>query len=156
MATWDEFAAADPGLAVFGRERFYQYEVALGLISTIRHTDGGPRVHPCCPFLADGRFYVTIPRVSPKQRDLLRDSRYMLHAIPADEDKEFSIRGRARLVTDAGERAVVAAACPFATGVRDDDYVFEFDIERADSTTWANWAKADTYPVRRKWVASSS
>ena len=32
-------------------------------------------------------------------------------------------------------------------------HVFALDIERADSTTWANWAKADTYPIRKKWTA---
>jgi hypothetical protein len=154
MATWDEFAAADPELAAFGRDRLYKYDVALGLIATTRYSDGGPRVHPCCPFLADGRLYIAIPAASPKHRDLRKDPRYMLHAFPGDEDMEFSIRGRARLVTHDAERAVVAAACPFATGVKDDDFVFEFDIERADSTTWANWAKADTYPIRKKWFES--
>lgn len=76
----------------------------------------------------------------------------MLHAFPAEEDAEFSVRGRARLVEDAPERDAVAEACPFATGVRDDDDVFELNTERADATTWVNWAQADTYAVRRKWV----
>ena len=119
----------------------------------MRARDGGPRVHPVCPFIADGRLYVTIPWVSPKCVDLRTDPRYMLHAFPSTEDAEFSMRGTARLVTTDEERAIAAAACPFATGVRDDDDVFELSVERADSTRWENWAKADTYPVRRRWVA---
>jgi hypothetical protein len=78
----------------------------------------------------------------------------MFHTYPDDRDPEFSFRGRVRLVTDAEERAIVDDACPFATGVRDEDDVFELDIERADATTWENWAQADTCPVRRKWTAS--
>jgi hypothetical protein len=48
----------------------------------------------------------------------------------------------------------VSEAATFATGVRDDEDVFCLDIERADSTIWANWAQADTYPIRKKWTAS--
>ena len=78
----------------------------------------------------------------------------MLHSFPDREDPEFSLRGGARLVDDPAERRIVAEAATFATGVRDDEDVFELDIERADSTTWMNWAQADTYPVRKKWSAS--
>ncbi len=77
----------------------------------------------------------------------------MVHSFPDEKDPEFSMRGTARLVEDRAERKVVAEAATFATGVRDDEDVFELDIERADSTTWVNWAQADTYPVRKKWVA---
>jgi len=77
----------------------------------------------------------------------------MFHSFPDREDPEFSMRGRARLVTDAAERSAVTSAATFATGVRDDEDVFELDLERADSTTWVNWAQADTYPVRRRWHA---
>jgi hypothetical protein len=97
--------------------------------------------------------YVTIPATSPKRHDLRTDARYMLHSFPDREDPEFSMRGRARLVTEERERRSVAEACPFAAGVRPDDDVFELDIDRADSTTWMNWAQADTYPVRRHWTA---
>jgi hypothetical protein len=153
MATWQEFATADPELAAYGHERLHATGVGIGYLATVRHDDGGPRVHPVCPFLAEGRLYLTIPATSPKRRDLRSDPRYMLHAFPADEDAEFSVRGRARVVSTADERAVAAAGCPFATGVRADDDVFELDIVRADRTTWMHWAQADTYPVRTRWEA---
>jgi hypothetical protein len=152
MATWDEFAAAEPELAAFGRERLHKHGIALGFLSTVRHDDGGPRVHPFCPFLMEGTYYVAIPKVSPKRLDLRKNPQYMVHSFPADEDAEFSFRGKARLVEGAEERAKVAAACPFSSGVHEDDDVFALDLERADSTTWANWSKANTYPIRTKWV----
>lgn len=153
MATWDEFAAADPELAAFGQALIHRYGQAIGFVATVRHDDGGPRVHPVCPIFCDGRVYVTIPRVSPKTRDLRSNPRYMFHAFPDREDPEFSMRGTARLVTDPDERRAVAQAATFATGVRDDEDVFCLDIARADSTTWAHWATAETYPERRRWTA---
>lgn len=153
MASWAEFEASDPELAAFGRELLYKTGDPIGYLATIRADDGGPRVHPVCPFIGEGRLYVAIPQASPKSADLRSDPRYMLHAFPADEDREFSIRGRARLVTDPAERSIAEEAVSFASGVRSHDDVFELDIERADTTTWVNWAQADTHAVRRKWVA---
>jgi len=151
LASWAEFEAASPDLARFGHGRIHGYGQAIGFLATVRHDDGGPRVHPVCLIFADGHVYVTIPRVSPKTRDLQANQSYMFHSFPGKEDPEFSMRGRARMVTDPAERQVVADAATFATGVQPDEDVFELDIDRADSTTWVNWAQADTYPVRRQW-----
>ena len=107
-----------------------------------------------CLVFADGGVYVTIPRVSPKTRDLQRNASYMVHSFPDKEDPEFSMRGTARIVTEPSERRAVAEAATFATGVKDDEDIFCLDIARADGTTWENWAQADTYPVRRRWSAS--
>ncbi len=154
MASGSEFAAADPDLAEFGHAQLRSLGDGIGLLATIRASDGGPRVHPVCVTTADGRLYLCIPRRSPKNTDLKADPRYMLHAFPGEEDREFSLRGRARLVTSSGERDSVAAAATFATGLRDDEDVFALDIERADATTWENWNTAQTRPVRRSWEAS--
>jgi hypothetical protein len=152
MLTWDEFTTAAPELAAFGHGLLFRHDVGLGYLSTIRSDDGGPRVHPVCPFIGAGRLFVAIPRTSPKSADLRADPRYMLHTFPDEHDPEFSIRGQSRFVTEPGGRKVAEDAVTFATGVRRDDDVFELCIERADSTTWENWAQADTYAVRRKWV----
>jgi hypothetical protein len=154
LASWAEFATVNPELAEFGHALLHRHGVALGYLATIRAGDAGPRVHPVRPFVGEGRLFVAIPRSSPKSADLRADPRYMLHAFPADHDPEFSIRGRARLVIDESEREIARKAVSFAAGVRDEDEVFVLDIERADSTTWSNWAQADTYAVRRKWIAS--
>jgi len=155
MATWDELAAADPQMAAFGYERLHSAGQAIGFLATVRHDEDGPRVHPVCPILGDGRIFVSIPKRSPKNRDLQRNGRYMLHAFPANEDAEFSIRGTARLASGV-DREVAQSAATFATGVRDSEDVFELDIERADSTTWENWNTADTHAIRKKWVETSS
>ncbi len=155
MATWEDFAASDPDMAAFGYERMHTGGQAIGFLATTRHDDDGPRVHPVCPIIGSGRVFVSIPRRSPKTRDLKKNGRFMLHAFPAEEDAEFSIRGTARLVTGA-DREVAKAAATFATGVRDSEDVFELDIERADSTTWENWNTANTRPMRKKWIESES
>ncbi len=153
MASWEEFAAADPEMAGFGWALLYRLGDGIGLLATVRSDDSGPRVHPVCVTMAAGRLYLSIPRRSPKNADLRADPRFMLHAFPADEDAEFSVRGTARLAP-GGERASVAAAATFATGVRDDEDVFALDIERADSTTWRSWNTPQTSPVRKRWVAT--
>jgi hypothetical protein len=53
MATWAEFERSVPGLTTKGRALLYQYGPPLGYIATARH-DGGPRVHPFCPIVAEG------------------------------------------------------------------------------------------------------
>jgi hypothetical protein len=152
MASWAAFDEAAPELARFGYECLTALGDLIGFFATIRADDGGPRVHPVCPILGEGRLFVAIPRTSPKNADLRADGRFMLHAFPTDEDREFSIRGRARLVDDDG-RAVAAAAAGHATGVRESEDVFELEIERADSTTWRDWNTPSTRPIRRRWIA---
>ncbi len=153
MASWAEFEAASPDLAAFGHERLHKFGVGLGFLATVRSDDGGPRVHPVCPILGEGRLFVSVPKHSPKNADLRANPLYMLHAFPDERDPEFSLRGRARLV-EGSDREVAKASAKFATGVRDDEDVFELDIERADSTRWENWATPETYAIRKKWVAT--
>ena len=154
MVEWEKFLRLAPELGQVGERLLFQHDVGLGFLSTVRAADGGPRVHPVCPFVGEGRLFVAVPQASPKSADLRADGRYMLHAFPAERDAEFSVRGRVRLVTGAGERAIAAAAVSFASGVREHDDVFVLQIARADATTWANWAEADTYAVRQRWIAS--
>src|SRR5436190_17929180 len=45
MASWSEFAAAQPPLAAAIRALVHQYGPGLGYLATVR-SDGGPRVHP--------------------------------------------------------------------------------------------------------------
>jgi hypothetical protein len=55
VATWAEFANAEPDLAAFARERMERrivYQATLRL-------DGGPRVHPVSPWLG-GRVAVCL------------------------------------------------------------------------------------------------
>jgi Pyridoxamine 5'-phosphate oxidase len=99
MASWPEFAAAEPRLAASIHALVHQYGPGLGYLATVR-ADGGPRVHPVSPFITrDGLYCFVID--SPKRRDLERDGRYALHAYPPETtDDEAYVSGRARPVTE--------------------------------------------------------
>jgi Pyridoxamine 5'-phosphate oxidase len=106
-ATWSEFATASPSLAAEVKALFEQYGQAFGFLATVR-LDGGPRVHPVSPIIADGGLYCFV-LASPKRRDLERDGRFALHAYPAENsDDEAYLAGRVRPVTDEMRQAQLA------------------------------------------------
>src|SRR5215813_5071960 len=110
MKRWCQFAAERPDLAEVGRAMIYQYKVGLGYLATVRR-DGGPRVHPVCPVIANDGLYVFIGNRSPKVRDLLRDGRFALHSFPNPEvDDEFYVEGEATQVHDHDARQIVYEA----------------------------------------------
>jgi len=99
MATWSEFAAAEPSLADGIRALLLQYGPGMGYLATVR-ADGSPRLHPVSPVVTDTGLYCFVV-ASPKRRDLERDGRYALHAFPSEEsDDEAYVTGRALPVTD--------------------------------------------------------
>jgi hypothetical protein len=105
MASWPEFAAAQPLLAAAIRGLVHQYGPGLGYLATVR-SDGGPRVHPVSPVITDDGLFCFVLD-SPKRRDLERDGRYALHSYPPEEtDDEAYVSGRAHPVTD---QAIVTA-----------------------------------------------
>lgn len=107
MATWAEFAEGNPGLAEQGRQLLYFFGVGLGFLATVR-ADGGPRVHPMCPVLADDQVYAFIVP-SPKQRDLIRDPRCAIHSFPLpDSEDAFYFAGVAEPIANTATRARVA------------------------------------------------
>lgn len=94
MATWTEFANAEPHLAAFALERM---EGRIVYQATLR-LDGGPRVHPVSLWLAAGLLCVSFRDTSPKIREVARDARYALHTAQPWEDHaggygEFMARG---------------------------------------------------------------
>lgn len=124
---WAEFASASPRLAADVRALLEQYGQGFGYLATIR-ADGGPRVHPVAPVIADGGlFCFVLP--SPKRRDLERDGRYALHSYPAESsESEAYLTGRARPAT-ARQRELVAAAHRAAEGI--DWHLYELGVEIA-------------------------
>src|SRR5919108_6625192 len=131
MKRWHEFAEERPDIAEAGHALIYQFRVGLGYLATVRR-DGGPRLHPVCPVIANGGLYVFIGNQSPKLRDLLRDGRFAFHAFPKpDVDDEFAVSGRALRVDDTAVRSLVYEAY-VATGAHtSDDTLFELWLERA-------------------------
>jgi hypothetical protein len=106
---WSDFAALAPAIATDVRSLFEQYGQGFGYLATVRR-DGGPRVHPVSPVIADGGLFCFV-MPSPKRQDLIRDGRYALHSYPAEvRNDEAYVAGWARRVTDRGRRRRVARA----------------------------------------------
>lgn len=148
MATWTEFAAAAPDMAAAGRELWRRH--VLMFMGTVRG-DGSPRVHPVVPVLGLGRIFVAIAPRSPKWRDLQRDPRCVLHALPGERDDEFVLRCTAD--ESAQARELVRSAANHL--IHDDDRIFELGIEQADHGWWEHVGQPGTYQVRRRWTPAS-
>lgn len=126
--SWSRFAKASPSIAAEIRALFEHYGQGFGYLATVR-MDGGPRVHPVSPVIAEGGLYLFV-LASPKRRDLERDGRYALHAYPAENSNdEAYVAGRARPVRDSRRRDRVALAHRALPGVG--WRLFELDIDVA-------------------------
>lgn len=126
--TWSDFVGAAPGLAADVRSLFELYGQCFGYLATVRR-DGGPRVHPVAPVIADGGLFCFVT-FSPKRRDLERDGRYALHAYPAEHSEdEAYLAGRARPVVDTMLRQRLARLHRASPDI--DWRLFEFGIDVA-------------------------
>jgi hypothetical protein len=155
MVTWSEFEASVPEMAAAGRALLYQFGPGLGFLATVR-TDGGPRLHPICPFIADGALCAFII-ASPKRADLLRDGRYALHTFPpAERDDEFYLTGVARLITDQERRArAYAVYTAQGTTTGEDDPCFEFLIAQAMHAAYKPRSEGNAWPpTYTRWRAA--
>ena len=95
MKSWARFAAEEPGLERVARGLLYQHGLGLGFLATVR-PDGGPRVHPIAPILANNLYAFIVP--GPKLADMRRDPRYALCSetcAPPRHDDNVYIAGRA-------------------------------------------------------------
>ncbi len=127
-ASWGAFTCSDPALAASIRELLHQYGRGLAYLATVRK-DGGPRVHPISPIIADGGLYCFVI-ASPKRDDLLRDGRFALHTFPAEHtDAEAHLTGRAREVVNVSIVDQLAHEHRAAAGV--DWTLFELLIDSA-------------------------
>jgi hypothetical protein len=148
VATWTEFANAEPDLAAFARERMdgrIVYQATLRL-------DGGPRVHPVSPWIAAGLLCVSFRETSPKVREVGRDARYALHTAQpwgdhAGDFGEFMARGSLTPIT-ASHPAVMARPGQPPYGL----VHYVCSIEEAVATEYSD----DEMPVYRRWKPSSA
>jgi pyridoxamine 5'-phosphate oxidase-like protein len=128
MASWSDFASADPTLAAAIRALFEQYGPGLAYLATIR-ADGAPRLHPVSPVFTDEGLYCFIV-ASPKRGDLTRDGRYALHSFPPEEcDDEAYLTGRASRVKSPLVIAALSEALRASPAV--DWHLYEMHIETA-------------------------
>ena len=154
MRRWLAFATEKPEMAEAGRALIYQFRVGLGYLATVRK-DGGPRVHPVCPVIANDGLYLFIGNQTPKLQDLLRDGRFALHSFPNPAvDDEFYVSGRVRRVDDLAVRQIVYDAY-IATGAHtSNDTLFELWLERALHAKYG--PRPSWPPVYTKWSSASA
>jgi len=149
MATWAQFAMAEPELAAYGWELLRE-EQGYAYLATVGRA-GAPRVHPVVPFIAEGRLFVSIVASSPKVVDLRTQPRYMLHATVGDNDTEFAVRGRAWEIIDLTHSESLRDEQELnAVEIRGDAVLFALDIDRVDAAIWD-----DGPPHRQTWRAPS-
>jgi hypothetical protein len=146
MATWAQFARAEPELAAYGWELLREEQGYAYLASVTRR--GAPRVHPVLPFIADGSLFVTVVASSPKVDDLRVNGHYMLHATVGDNDTEFAVRGRAFEVIDLTEGSLRERQELNVVDLHTDSVLFALDIDRVDAAIWD-----DGPPHRQTWRA---
>ena len=150
MATWYEFAQAEPALSQMGAGQLFQYEVGLAFLATVRE-DGAPRLHPVCPVLSDHHLYVLILPDSPKRLDLERDGRYALQAFPQPkpDSDEFYLSGKARRIDDPAVHAAVFKDARHHASP--DEILFELEIDRAMHTRWEGFGTPEYHSVHSTW-----
>ncbi len=149
MATWEEFAAAEPDMAKVLRHLLGWIPIAY--LATVRK-DGSPRVHPFVPIFAEDRMYIAIPEWSPKRFDLRNHGRFAMHALPGKRDDEFYMTGRATLIEDTDTWKLVSDTAKHDVPKTDD--IFELHAEYVMTAHWENQGQPDTYPVRQEWRAT--
>jgi hypothetical protein len=134
MTSWAEFAQQAPEIAAYGKSRFGS---EVGYLATIR-ADGGPRVHPVTPIIGEQLFLFMEP-LSPKGKDLQRDSRYALHCSVENQnggEGEFYVRGHGALSTDPLVREQAAKASSYKP--QDFYILFVFTVEFACMSVYVN------------------
>ena len=122
MASWAEFAAAEPGLASRVKERFAIRKHKT--LATLRK-DGSPRISGIEVQFENGELFLGMMPGSVKLRDLERDPRLALHSPTEDppEGKPSGWPGEAKL---AGYARRVGVSDSLAAGGR-----FRIDIAEA-------------------------
>ncbi len=150
MVTWAEFAAARPDMAELGLKQLKKF--GLAYLGTIRK-NGSPRVNPVCPVISDGRVFVATAATSPKLQHLLYDGRYVLHMLPGKQEEEFWMRGIAKHSMDPELRARVVEAAIGITHIQPEEWLFEYDIDEAGTTLWADFQTPEHRAVRQFWRA---
>jgi hypothetical protein len=147
MATWGQFAAAEPDLAARGAKLL---GVGVAYIATTAK-DGSARVHPFTPLIGGGRLLGLIAKHTVKYGNLLRDPRCAVHAILGDSDEEFLLIGRAVPSDDCATRMQAAIEARKINMTSKNDIAFEFTIERLHWAVWRGLGTPDIHREARAW-----
>ena len=143
--SWGDLEASAPEIARLGRERLDHARVAL--LGTLRK-DGSPRISPVEPYLCQGRLLFGAMSWSLKTRDLLRESRCVLHSAitgPDEGEGELKLYGRAIEADDE-----IRDSCQgwWSEQPRDLATVFALEVEQA---TFISWDTERSQMIVRRW-----
>ena len=131
---WQEFKHSAPELAALGEERFER--TGLILLGTLRK-HGWPRISPVESLIVDGELYLGMMLNSTKARDLLRDSRCVVHSTVSNKDGsegEFKLYGRANEIQSQETKRRYGEALYQKIGWEPEDseyHLFSIEIESA-------------------------
>jgi hypothetical protein len=147
---WADFEQAAPELAELGKERFARAGILL--VGTIRK-DGSPRISPVEYYEVKGHLMLGMMWQSFKAKDLLRDSRCLVHSVVTNRsgsEGEFKLRGRALALDDPALHEAYGDATEAEIDWRPTGpfHLFSLDIEEAafviyegDEQRTTHWTK---------------
>jgi hypothetical protein len=147
MSSWALFAERESEMAAAGLRILSKYGVAY--LATVR-ADGAPRVHPVSAVVRDGVLLVGLIGSSPKRRDLDRDGRFVLHALPGPGNAEFSVRGTARPFSVEEAEALLAIRAGHGDEAQDTAF-YELDVSRVDYAVYQAGEGIRPVPTRTVW-----
>jgi hypothetical protein len=149
--SWSELDSQSPQVARLGKRLLQSSAVAF--LATVR-PDGAPRVHPVCPVLWNGDLFVGLIDRTPKARDLRRDPRCVLHALPGPGDCEFWVEAVAEPVSEAValRHAIENPRLKLPPG----DTLFRLELRAAHATLFQPGEGNRPVPSRRHWRAAGN
>ena len=145
--SWHDLETWAPEIARLGEERLDQARVAL--LATLRR-DGSPRISPVEPYLSQGHLLFGAMSWSLKTRDLLRDSRCVLHSAvtgPDEGEGELKLYGRA---IEADDQIRDSCQGWWLERPRGNATVFVLDVEQA---AFISWDTERGQMIVRRWSA---
>jgi Pyridoxamine 5'-phosphate oxidase len=144
--SWEELDRQAPQIARLGKRLLE--ERGLAFLATVRR-DGSPRLHPVSPVICQGELMMGVIDRSPKSRDLLRDGRCVLHALPGPGHAEFWVEALAEPVPP--EAALDWAKREPQLALPSGDTLFRLRITGAHATIFAPDGNGRPVPDRRHW-----
>jgi hypothetical protein len=152
VASWKDFSEQEAEIAELAARILSKYGIAY--LATLRG-NGWPRLHPISPAIVDGKFIIGIILGTPKLRDLDRDGRCVVHALPGPNDAEICISGVAgKLISDEVER--LAKSAPPNVRIGGSTAVFEIDVQQVNYTTYQPGPDSLPVPTKKRWTALGS
>lgn len=149
--TWSQLEDGAPAIARLGKRMLT--ETGIAFLATVR-ADGSPRAHPVSPIICRGELMLGLIDETPKARDVLRDPRCVLHALPGPGNTEFWVDALAepQSKTSAGWWAARVPQLALPPG----DRLFRLVIIAAHATIFEPGRNGRPSASRRHWRCGTS